>query len=940
MIKYQQGCRDASELVSKQALQMREVIVRESGKTEKAIRTHVTQTSAKFEHKFEKFVEKSSIEQFRQMLLKSLKYPGMNERANNIETAHARTFRWLFADGKSLSKDANKNRNKLSEVVWSSFTDWLQSNLSVYWIMGKPGSGKSTLVKFILSEPRTKIALERWRPGTIKASHYFWRPGAQLQRSIKGMLCSLVHQLVNSIPNALDYALAHVIGLSQKDAETDWSLPELERLFIGLIRDCGQPLCLFIDGLDECGPEDSHQVLLALLDRVKSPNVKIIVSSRNEAIFENRFRHEPQLRVQDLTVRDLHIYARDMLPLDIEAELYNELVRKAEGVFLWLVLAVESINRGLTNDDPLRDLYARVRSLPEGLESLYEDMWERLNEDHKLYRESAALYFKLAMAALSERLHCVRHGFGALAMMLASHPKTHSVFAKSPAISMDKLLKECERFERRVQVCCAGLLRMPASERSQKFSEREEWEASLRRYGHQSTEFSFIHRSAQDFLTSTVAGQNILKHDGTSSEDIDMRILEAKLRAIELYDSILPDSLVHSGDFVIRIDRYVDVYLSDLSRIADVRHNAAREISSLCCELFSSSSLMDVEGGPYPIRIAVFLGRASAYPNLNPYSIFVIQKQCVGSGVRSAVLLDATSAALHQWRKYEGVINFELIRWLLSLPDVDTNLECPLLDASSSTRSKHMFISPLGCTIVSPFAWLLGGLLKNLTLLHMEKGRSQDQEHVFAGLLQLVCDFISHGANLRSKLFFIFSPEVSKLSPIPSNPGRHWCYDEYLEDVFVGVLALQASTVIEKILAWLSMAEWLQHDPEKDGNADELVSCLWQKCQELSCEANNCVIGFLQPGGNFDDLPYRQVSEQDSTHLIDVIWKWQFRNGEPAKNFKNECTKVLTRSPFSSVGFKDYMKDIGLFDELAARKLIMEYHAGIVTPLILERVDS
>ncbi|KAK7723260.1 hypothetical protein SLS63_008913 [Diaporthe eres] len=222
-----------------EALQVRETVVRQSGKTEKAIRAHVTRTSAKFERKFEYQVEQASRQRLRESLLKSLKYPGMNERANQIENAHERTFRWLFADADNLSyPDSNDQEDRISGskdtenqdvrgkgdpldhstddkskarppvMVWSSFTDWLQSDHSIYWIMGKPGSGKSTLAKFILSEPRTKMALENWRSDAII-------------RSIKGMLCSVIYQLVLRVPSALQYASANIAGLSLKDADTD-----------------------------------------------------------------------------------------------------------------------------------------------------------------------------------------------------------------------------------------------------------------------------------------------------------------------------------------------------------------------------------------------------------------------------------------------------------------------------------------------------------------------------------------------------------------------------------------------------------------------------------------------------------------------------------------------------------------------------------------------
>ncbi|KAI1022170.1 hypothetical protein LB504_007299 [Fusarium proliferatum] len=56
---------------------------------------------------------------------------------------------------------------------WDSFVDWLKSDLPVYWITGKPGSGKSTLMKFIISDSRTPAALKEWNKDAIIIAHFF-----------------------------------------------------------------------------------------------------------------------------------------------------------------------------------------------------------------------------------------------------------------------------------------------------------------------------------------------------------------------------------------------------------------------------------------------------------------------------------------------------------------------------------------------------------------------------------------------------------------------------------------------------------------------------------------------------------------------------------------------------------------------------------------------
>lgn len=975
VIKYEQGSRQASQLVSVEALQVREVVVRQSGKTEEALRAHVTQTSERFEQKFEHEIQQVERERRRAMLLKSLKYPGMNQRANQVEDAHEHTFHWLFADAKDLSCSGNEESFSSSsedwddqdhsedeytddstdceyakeppEIVWDSFTDWLQSDLSIYWIMGKPGSGKSTLAKFILSEPRTNIALEKWRRDAIIVSHYFWRPGVLLQRSIKGMLCSIIYQLVLSFPNALEYASVKVDRLKHKDNDTDWSVPELQQLCLGLIRHCGAPLCLFIDGLDECGPEDSHQKLLDNLERIRLPNVKIIATSRNEPIFEKRFRHEPQLRMQDLTADDLRTYAFNLLPKEIKYHLTGELVKKAEGVFLWLVLAVQSIIRGSSNGDSLKDLRRRIRSFPKGLNDLYKDMWGRLNDDCDVYRESAALYFKLAIAY--PNLTSSRSEWTPLEMMLASVSTSDISFSRPTLVSASQLLKECQNFHKRVSVRCAGFLSLYGKPTYHPLKEDlRDAERALLDYADTGLTFQFIHRSARDFLLDTIEGQNILKNDRTSSEEIDIRCLSANLRAIELLDPILGDEANTWYRSALSTQILID-YLEDLSRFAQASDSAIRELVTRCFELHGSYVLILTKEHSYPERRANFFTTAAIYPSLNHYCTSIIENQLAGSGIRSAVLLSLATG----WHGHETL---KLVRWLLSLPDVDVNLKCPLV----VPRGVEGWwgpddIGPLDHIKESPFNRLLGSGLERIDWT-VDKGPWHQK------FLRLVSEFDFRGADLRSTLLLgipvDYPPEerakLDRRRGVFQFAGS-LCFDwrtrqdrnhdgDQAHDGILCVVALQATTVIQGMLASLpttdtglnSLGEDAYSPSGDEYSASEMETArqvLFQRCQEYGCGANDHVVGFLQPCGNIRDMPYRQVGDHESDRIVEMFLKYIFEDNSRRNDLETACREAVTRSPFSSVGFRDYLVNMGCFDEAAAHKLLLEYKYGIVKSL-------
>lgn len=1005
VIKYEQGSRTASQLISSEALQMREVVVRQAGKTEEALRAHVTQTSSKLEKKFDCQIEQGIREQLRDRLLKSLKYPGMNERANQIDKAHAHTFRWLFADANDLSYSGDLEESQSSgseeledenhhgedeysdlsmedwfkkespEILWNSFTDWLQSNHSIYWIAGKPGCGKSTLAKFILSEPRTKIALANWRRDAIIASHHFWRPGGLMQRSIKGMLCSIIYQLIPFLPNAIEYASANVAGLNQKDADTDWSTSELQQLCLGLIKHCGMPLCLLIDGLDECVPQDDHQKLLEILDSIRAPSVKIIALSRSEPVFEKRFRHEPQIRVQDLTAEDLLVYAKDMLPTEIQDFFLEDLVLKAEGVFLWLVLAVQDINRGFSNGDSLADLHDRAKGFPKGLKDFYKDMWVRLNGDDDLYRESAALYFKLVVGRRRSSLVSVQWGWSILDMMLASFPKTHHTFSERPTISVRHLLKECEQFHKRVRSRCAGLLGLhtsdlpwlddlPAEDLRDGEGLREE-ERELLRYARKGVQFSFIHRSAYDFVLNTVEGQDILSYDPMTSEDINVRLFRAVLSAYELIGPILEEFKDYGFWKFSNVFQKLEDFLVDLSSIAHGRYRAARELTSLCYKLYISSRLLLCRQDASPSRSAAFVGIAATYPKLVGFATSILKKELAGSDVRSAVLLSVASACCN-WDCNRTDLScpqrrfpLGLVRRLLSLPEVDVNLKCPVVGMSchyqaSPNRARTATPGPFEHIMISPFAKLLSSGLSRLDWRSTKSPRNRNMKAQF---LRLVSDFVFQGADLDSTLLLALRPDYLKSQPsqdrhevlpgffqIPDTGLSQWSFEHQLDDGILCVVALQAATVIERMLAsWLktesgcgSIKEDGHSSTEDDhswSDLDKALSFLSQRCREFGNEKNSHVLGFLQPCGDYSHMPYRHISKEDSLHLMEKIWAFIFDDGALRDDLEINCKEVVAMSPFSTIGFRQYMVDMGWFDRQAAYELQMEYKYGIVAPL-------
>lgn len=130
----------------------------------------------------EKMMRQSSLSEARVRkeldILRSLSFKTRRFRHNAICDAHQETFRWVFTPPSDqethLSTKQRESQTKLLK--------WLEHGSGVFWVSGKPGSGKSTFMKFVADHQRTVEALSRWAHPrrVIISSCYFWSSGSEM----------------------------------------------------------------------------------------------------------------------------------------------------------------------------------------------------------------------------------------------------------------------------------------------------------------------------------------------------------------------------------------------------------------------------------------------------------------------------------------------------------------------------------------------------------------------------------------------------------------------------------------------------------------------------------------------------------------------------------------------------------------------------------------
>jgi hypothetical protein len=503
----------------------------------------------------------------RQKFLESLKSQDLNQRYNDIMEPEDATFERIFI---SYDSSAFDNDSALSErascdsddsmreidQAWEKFIRWLQTSEPVFWIRGKPGSGKSTLMKFIVNSTNTKDLLANWNSEVIILSHFFWKIGSQPQNSIKGLLCSLCHQILKGNHDLINYVLNSQPHMSSNAFYHDWSLQEVKTLLFMVLDYGKQHFCIFIDGLDEVSDKEGPRNIMDVVTQfIQHQRVKVCVSSRPETGLIQRLERlkSPGLKLELLTGHEMRRYVQEKLgPLREDetisasafTKLIDELTSKAAGVFLWLYLATKSIMDGASQGDNEEELLSRLQQIPGELEDLYAEMWKRLNHNMPIYQQTAAGLFQYALNPRSFSFLVERYENLALDAIFISTPLVFQIacarsFALQEAIllkleNIDDMdfLKVCEKVENDIRIRCAGLLEIQPGtglwkeswlQRGPSSNETFQWVTRL------TARVNFIHRTAHDYLLDTEAGQNILKHNPIPSTGQNLAILRGTI---------------------------------------------------------------------------------------------------------------------------------------------------------------------------------------------------------------------------------------------------------------------------------------------------------------------------------------------------------------------------------------------------------------------------
>ncbi|OAQ96647.1 hypothetical protein LLEC1_04289, partial [Akanthomyces lecanii] len=229
---------------------------------------------------------------------------------------------------------------------------------------------------------------------------------------LEGLAYKSMHDREDEVTEAyastFDWVLRTMPTRERIQLRLEWTVEELLPAFLSFIKAASDKMkiCLFIDGMDEF--EGDHAVIINLFKSLAtgdgSDKVKLCLSSRPWAVFQDAFEFAvPNLKLQELTYGDMQQFVSENLiqSSDMRAILEHDatkgskfvdaLIDRADGVFLWVRLAVEKILERFAKDDGVDGLVDLLATLPGDLDELFAKLLFQDQTVEEL-EQSASMY--------------------------------------------------------------------------------------------------------------------------------------------------------------------------------------------------------------------------------------------------------------------------------------------------------------------------------------------------------------------------------------------------------------------------------------------------------------------------------------------------------------------------------------------------------------------
>lgn len=251
-------------------------------------------------------------------------------------------------------------------------------------------------MRFLINQPYTREALHMWADSNgaplLVARFFFWRAGILEQKTVDGFLRACVYQSLDACPAFIEEITNNLENRYGRSAEAGdeieipgWDNQTLFRVMCAIVDSelRNRSFCFFVDALDELFDEEHSgrfgNILTQLSER---HNVKICMTSRPDALLLRASQFKYTIVLKNLTSAELqHVVVErcqswsvprrlsDQKQLD---DLKEKFVPASGGIFLWLVLALQSVEDALHLHKQMSAVETVFHELPRDVGEMYK----------------------------------------------------------------------------------------------------------------------------------------------------------------------------------------------------------------------------------------------------------------------------------------------------------------------------------------------------------------------------------------------------------------------------------------------------------------------------------------------------------------------------------------------------------------------------------------
>ncbi|KAH4106786.1 hypothetical protein HBI82_035170 [Parastagonospora nodorum] len=303
--------------------------------------------------------------------LSAANYEADQETFFNICQQYPGTGHWLFLDNK-----------------FNSWFDSMFCSNHLLWLNGIPGAGKTVLASLVINELQKPAQKQQG----ISVIFFYCRYLDSERSTFLGLARGLLAQLLSQD----DALLSYLHDRASKSGQTILSTPSIAKDLLETSICNSDKLYVVIDGLDECERDERRQIVAffedihASLPQDEADSLRCLFLSQDDNIARKDFAKVSSLKITEAhTRKDIQAYALPRskeiqakfgLTPDRQYDIYQMIVNKAEGMFLFARL----MTAFLYDQTSVADLDEQLSpaTFPQGplkLEEAYSRIMQRLN---------------------------------------------------------------------------------------------------------------------------------------------------------------------------------------------------------------------------------------------------------------------------------------------------------------------------------------------------------------------------------------------------------------------------------------------------------------------------------------------------------------------------------------------------------------------------------